>query len=252
MQPKSDVRLSYSAFECYNDCPFKFKKLYIERVREPNNKYAMYGSAFHELLDTLYSKEEFVSSKAVELWPKVFDKEAGKSAYSHISRGDKEEYKAKGFKDIKTWFKMAEQENILHPCLEHEVRLEGNFRESKLVGKVDLVINLKGGIGIIDWKTGASDRKNLMQLALYAVLYFKKSGNKVDWLVPFYTKTKEVVYQACDKEIIKEASQYFGSIYNKLEEDTEFLPTKNTNCFFCSFSKNGVCPLFKPRNEIVI
>ena len=53
----------------------------------------MYGSAFHELLDTLYSKEEFVSSKAVELWPKVFDKEAGKSAYSHISREDKEEYK---------------------------------------------------------------------------------------------------------------------------------------------------------------
>ena len=54
------------------------------------------------------------------------------------------------------------------------------------------------------------------------------------------------------EEIIKEASQYFGSIYNKLEEDTEFLPTKNTNCFFCSFSKNGVCPLFKPRNEVVI
>ena len=247
----SSIRLSFSAFEAYNECPFKFKKLYIERVREPSNKYALYGSAFHELLDTLYSSEDFLSSSALTLWPGIFDKEAGKKAYSHISKKEVEEYKAKGFKDIKTWFWMAENENILHPCLEREVRLEGNFRESTLVGKVDLVINLRGGIGIIDWKTGASDHKNLMQLALYAVLYFKKTGRKVDWLVPFYTKTKEVVYQPCDDSIVKEASEYFGKIYSDLSQDTEFLPRKNTNCFFCSFDKSGVCPLSK-RNEIVI
>ena len=244
-----NLRLSFSAFEAYQNCPFKFKKLYIERIREPSNKYAMYGTAFHELLDTLYSTEEFSSSKATSLWPTIFDKEANKKGYEHISKKDLQEQKNRGIKDIKVWFKMAEQERILHPCIEHEIKMEGNFKESVLAARVDLVLNIKGGIGIIDWKTGASDKKNLMQLALYAVLYTKKTGRKIDWLIPFYIKTKEIVYQPFDTNIIKRAGKYFGDLYKAIMEDKEFLPTTNKNCYFCSFSKNGVCPLYK-RNIV--
>lgn len=246
-----DVRLSFSAFETYAQCPFKFKKLYIEKVREPSNKYALYGSAFHTLIDTLYATQDFICSSALEQWPAIFKKEAEKSSYDHILQKDLREQETRGIRDIRTWFRMAEQERILHPCLEHEVKLEGNFKNSVLVARIDLVLNLKGGIGIIDWKTGNSDPKNLMQLALYAVLYYKKTGRKVDWLIPFYLKTKDVVYQPCDDAIIKQASSYFGETYNAMGADKEYLPKKSSMCYFCSFSRNGVCPLFK-RTQVEI
>ena len=246
-----DLRLSFSAFETYAQCPFKFKKLYIERVREPSNKYALFGSAFHNLIDQLYATEDFVCSSALEQWPAIFEKEAAKASYDHISQKDLQEQRTRGARDIKTWFKMAEQERILHPCIEHEVKLEGNFKQSVLAARIDLVLDVKGGLGIIDWKTGNADHKNLMQLALYAVLYFKKTGRKIDWLIPFYIKTKDVVYQPCDDAIIREAGQYFGDTYKALTTDTEFLPKKTQMCYFCSFSRNGVCPLFQ-RTQVEI
>lgn len=246
-----DVRLSFSAFETYAQCPLRFKKLYLERVREPSNKYALFGSAFHSLVEHLYETEDFVLSSALEQWPAIFNKEASKSGYDCVSQKDLREQEARGTKDIKTWFKMAEQAGVLHPCIEHEIKLEGNFKQSVLAARIDLVLNVRGGLGIIDWKTGNSDPKNLMQLALYAVLYYKKTGHKVDWLIPFYIKTKEVVFQACDDAIIKEAGIYFNNIYSALVADTEYLPKKGPICYFCSFSRNGQCPLFQ-RTQVEI
>lgn len=247
----TDIRLSFSAFEAYAQCPLRFKRLYIDRVKEPSNKYALFGSAFHNLVDKLYETQNFVLNSALELWPDIFNKEAQKAAYKHIGLKDLVEQSSKGTRDIKTWFKMAERERILHPCIEHEVKLEGNFKKSVLAAKIDLVLDVKGGLGIIDWKTGNSDPKNLMQLALYAVLYYKKTGRKVDWLIPFYVKTKDVVYQPCDDAIIGEASSYFGDLYRSITEDSEYLPKKGPNCYFCKFSKDGSCPLFK-TNQVEI
>jgi CRISPR/Cas system-associated exonuclease Cas4 (RecB family) len=240
-----DTRLSFSAFECYEGCPYRFKKLYIERVKEPSNKYGLYGTAFHDLLDTIYKTQNFVHDSAIKLWPAIFEKEAKKPRYSHILKKALEEQQHKGTKDLKTWFKMAEQERILRPCISTETKLEGTFMGSPLNGRTDLVTNVKGGIALVDWKTGASDEKNLMQLALYAVLYFKKEGVKIDWLVPFYIKTKEVVYQACNDDIIAKAGKFFGDLYNRMVNDTEYLPKKSDNCYFCSFRNSGECPLFR-------
>jgi CRISPR/Cas system-associated exonuclease Cas4 (RecB family) len=245
-------KISFSAFECYSQCPFKFKKLYIERITTPNNEYAMYGSAFHELLDTIYSTEQFLVEEMLKLWPAIFLKESSKNQYSHISSSKKRIQENRGVKDIRTWFKMAERERILRPCLEHEVVLNGSYRGLDLKAKVDLVIEIKGGVGIIDWKTGNADRKNLMQLALYATLYYKRTGRKVDWLIPFYTKTKDIIYQPCDKDIIEEAGNYFSTIYNRLMQDSKFEPTKNTMCYFCDFGKTGVCPLTARGTTICI
>jgi CRISPR/Cas system-associated exonuclease Cas4 (RecB family) len=139
---------------------------------------------------------------------------------------------------------MAKGAGILRPCLEHEVALTGTFKQHKLKAKVDLVIEMRGGVGIIDWKTGNADRKNLMQLALYAMLYTKKSGRKVDWIVPFYTKIRNVVYQPFDSAIIAEAGVYFRNTYEAMASATTFPAVKGPGCYFCDLSRDG-CPLSK-------
>lgn len=245
----SKFSLSFSAFECYDLCPFKFKKLYIDRVKTPNNEYAMFGTAFHNLLEYTYITQEFMMSSMVNAWKGIFDKESSKKDYEHIDLKRKKAQYNRGLKDIKVWFNLASQEGILRPCMEHEMLIEGKFKVHKLKAKIDLVMNIKGGVGLIDWKTGKPARKNLMQLVLYAILYEKKVGVKIDWIVLYYTKTNKVVYQKLDKDILKEAGKYFGELYNKIIRDTEFQAKDNDMCYFCEFQKNGECPLSRNNNS---
>ena len=235
-------RLSFSAFECYDQCPYKFKKQYIERVKTPNNKYAMFGSAFHNLIDEAYKNNQFLLNILLKQWPIIFEKESSRKEYNHIPSNIKKEQEERGYKDIKTWFKLVDGFGFLRPCIAHELSLKGKFKQLKLSARIDLVIDVKGGVGIIDWKTGTADRKNLMQLALYVALYYRRKGIKVKWLIPVYTKIKEVVFQECNKDIMKEASKYFNNIYDRLVVDKEFKPTKNSFCYFCGFRETD-CPL---------
>ena len=235
--------LSWSAFETYAQCPYRFKEIYLNRKREASNKYALFGCAIHELLDQIYEKSDFVMANALKSWLDVLTKMASKKEYDGVSRKSVTEMEDQGRTMIRKFFKLAEEESLLKPCVEHEVAMEGNYRECVLRAKVDLVTGIKGGLGIVDWKTGKPDPKNLMQLVLYAVLYMNKTGKKIDWIVPVYLKSKGIVYQALDKEIIAEATKYFRNIYLNLINDTVFLPHKNDFCYFCMFHNNGTCPL---------
>ena len=235
--------LSFSSLDSYSTCPFRWHKLYIEHKWEPASKYLLYGSAFHELLDKLYENEDFISLNALRLWPQVLDKEKLKKKYANITKKELLEVEANGRRDIAVFFELARRENILHPAIEHECALEGKYRQHTLKAKIDLVTAIRGGIGILDWKTGNSDRKSLMQLALYAVLYSKKTGRQVDWICPVYFRTNEMVYQAFDKEIQEEAGEFFSDIYEKFIKDTEYKPKLNRYCKTCSF--NNLCGAYK-------
>lgn len=227
--------LSYSSLDMYSTCPYRYRELYLRHKREPASKYLLYGSAFHELLDTIYLKENFASLFAFQLWPQILDKEMLKKKYSTITNKEMLEIESNGRRDIPIFFELARRENLLHPAIEHECALEGHYRQHILKAKIDLVTAIRGGIGILDWKTGKPDRKVLMQLALYAVLYSKKTGRTVDWICPVYFKTKEVVYQAFDKDIQEEAGEYFSKIYEEFVKDKCFLPKVNRYCNTCSF-----------------
>ena len=238
-----NFKLSFSSLDCYHTCPFRFRKLYIEHKREPASHHLFYGSAFHDLIDTLYKEEKFLSEYAFEIWPKLLDKEILKKKYSEITKEEFTKTKLRGEKDIMVFFSLVGSENLLKPAIEHECEVDGKYRQHILRAKIDLVTGVRGGIGILDWKTGQPDRKSLMQLALYATLYSKKTKKKIDWICPVYFRTKEVVYQPFDQEIQEEAGQYFSEIYEEFVADTKFAPKMNRYCKNCSFRK--ICGLHK-------
>lgn len=229
--------LSFSSLDVYSNCPFRYKKLYIEYKKEPANKYLLYGSAFHELLDNIYKEENFTSSFAFQLWPQILNKEVLKKKYSQITKKEISKIESNGRRDIEVFFELARREGLLRPVIEHEYELEGKYRQHILKAKIDLILGIGGGIGIIDWKTGNPDKKVLMQLALYAALYSKKTGKIIDWICPVYFRTKEIVYQSFDRNIQEEAGKFFSEIYEQFIKDKEFLPKVNKYCNNCSFQK---------------
>jgi CRISPR/Cas system-associated exonuclease Cas4 (RecB family) len=238
--------ISYSAFGTYTKCPHRYKKIYIDKRREPTNKYAFYGTVVHSIIDQLYADKIFIFDYAYTLVPDALAKEAKKTKNTFITKGELTEAKNKTIEALKTFFDLAKREGLLKPCIQHEYEITANYRTSKLRAKLDLIAEVKkGGVGILDWKTGSPDEDNILQLALYAVLYEKREKQVVSWLVPFYLKTKEVEYYEFDDRLKGKASKYFEDTYNALISDVKFEPIKTSYCFLCSFSKNGECPLFK-------
>ena len=236
--------LSYSAFELYQQCPFKYYQVYILKNREPANEYALYGVVIHSVLEQMYEKQEFTRTFALNLFSSLLDSESRKKNYKKLSQKILQDLEVRGREDLLAFFLLAEREDLFGPCISQEQMLTGKFRSCRLRAKLDLVRSIKGGIGILDWKTGKPDRKNLLQLALYAVLYTKLKKQRVDWLVLVYLKTCEIHYIPFDATITQEAGKYFGDIYNGLIQDTQFSPKKNKYCNYCSF-RHTACPLNK-------
>ena len=232
-----NFKLSFSSLDCYHTCPFRFKKLYIEHKWEAASHHLFYGSVFHDLIDNIYLEEKFTTESAYELWPKLLDKEILKKKYSEITKKEFTDCKLRGEKDILVFFNLVRRENLLKPAIEHECAIDGKYRQHIMRAKIDLVTGVRGGIGILDWKTGQPDKKTLMQLALYAALYSRKTKRQIDWICPVYFRTNEVVYQPFDEEIQEEAGKYFSEIYEEFINDTKFLPKINRYCKNCSFKK---------------
>src|SRR3972149_4861248 len=170
-------QFSWSAFELYQQCPFKFYQNYVLGKKEPSNIFALYGCAIHNLLDQLYKKEQFTLRYAYSVWENILLKEYKTEwkqyQYGHIPLKEVMYVKSQGFKQIDDFFELAIEENILKPAIFTEQTIKGNYGQHKIVAKIDIGINTKYGLTLLDWKTGKPDKKSFIQLVLYAAIYQK-------------------------------------------------------------------------------
>lgn len=231
------LQLSWSLLESYNQCPLKFYKKYILKEKEPTNIFALYGCAFHVLLNNLYENEKFISKYAYAIWNDVLQKEynlpSKKRQYCNLTQTQVDSIKFLGFQQIKYFFELATTESLLKPALFTEKEIKGSYRGHKLVCKIDLGLNTKRGRTLIDWKTGEPNPKDFYQLVLYASLAEKKLGKKIEAVALVYIKTKEMCYKELTEELRQEAGKYVGDIYNSMISDEKFEPKKNKYCKYC-------------------
>jgi CRISPR/Cas system-associated exonuclease Cas4 (RecB family) len=240
------MNLSWSAFESYETCPFKFYQKYVEGKKEATNIYALYGCALHVLLDNIYTTQKFNSRYVYSIWERTLQGEYKLSSkqeqYREITQEAVDKIKWMGFRDIKNFFELAIEENILIPAKATEQTIRGNYKNHKLVCKIDLEIELpKYGNTLLDWKSGKEDKNSFYQLTLYAALYQKKKNKQIDTIAPVYIKNKKIYYRKIDKELKKEVGEYISRIYDSIMTDKIFLPKKNAYCSTC-YLKN-ICKI---------
>jgi CRISPR/Cas system-associated exonuclease Cas4 (RecB family) len=238
------LTLSWSGFELYQQCPFKFYQKYALKKSEPTNIMAFYGIAFHVLLDIIYKKENFSSKYAYSIWKDVIQKEyisKNKGIYREITQDQVDKIHYLGFTHIKNFFQLASSENLLKPAVFTEQTLWGKYKNNKLVAKIDCGIQTKYGTTLLDWKSGKKDNKHIAQLVLYAALYQKKTETKIDAIASVYVKDKIICYREITQELKNKVGKYIGDIYNKIITDIEFKPKKNEYCKNCYLKKEKIC-----------
>lgn len=234
------MKVSYSKVGCYNDCPFKYKLRYIDRLEakfdeRPNNALVL-GTAVHEGI------ENRSVEKAIESY---------KSNYSIWNENNEIEVLK-----LQTILPRA-FEQIPEGEYEHKLNIPEEF-----VGYIDLLVKVGDNTyDMYDFKysNNASNYKKSGQLHVYKYYYERITGNTIRnmyyILIPKSTEmlTEDVSQHDLIDNITKTLSnadvkfipieydpqqlRYFFARKSILEKATVFEKRYTTMCKYCEFNK---------------
>jgi hypothetical protein len=214
---------SFSRWETYVLCPFKFKCKFMDKLPTPQTPSMARGNQVHLDLKSYVTGETQTMPDVVVLpfqrtlvdQIRAFDDKLVEQQW-----GFDHNWRETGWFDrgpVKTWFR-----SILDVALLYE----------------DLVAE------VIDWKTGKVYGENAEQMELFALSLmckFKPATHVITRLVYLDAKAEQIAeYPAADKEALQAKwERKVEPMFN----DRDFIPRPNDKCRFCDFSKSkgGPC-----------
>ncbi|MBU1102786.1 PD-(D/E)XK nuclease family protein [Patescibacteria group bacterium] len=251
------MRLSYSALETFKQCPLKFKFQYVERIKTPKSKEALFGTLIHKALKVLHepglvvpTEEELLKFFADNWDGSVYqDEQLAVLAF------------AQGIKILKDYYAKN------YPAQFNVVALETSFEAPikigddlhLVTGKIDRIDKTPENLfEVIDYKTtkkmpSQETVDKDLQLSVYHLgmanrwpsivnekrpvkvsLYYLKHGEKLSSLrnVENLEATKE--------NIIRDIEQI-----EQTHKAGKFDPRPNALCDWCEFQRN--CPFFRHK-----
>ncbi len=249
------VLYSHSRISCFEQCPFRFKLRYIERIRPEIEQTveAFLGSVVHGVLEKLYKDLRFQKMNSLEEIIAHYHSEWERNWNPAILVVRKdyapENYRKMGEKFITDYYnshKPFDQSKTVG--LEQRVVIDLNSDgKYKLQGFIDrLSISADGTYEIHDYKTNSSlPMKEYLeedrQLALYALAVRKSFPNadKVKLVWHFLTFNQDVEIEKTDEELEKLRLSVISDI-DRIKSAKEY-PTKRSQlCDWCEF--RSMCP----------
>jgi len=252
------MRISYSGLETFSNCPAKYKFQYIDRIKAPKSKDAIFGTLIHECLRMFHDPSQTTSFSEEELL-KYFTEKWN----SEIYQDKQEEAFAfhQGIEILKKYY--LQNQNISFNIVNLEVLFkipiqgENNEELHQVTGRIDRIDKLDGEAGtfeIIDYKTTKKMPSQEMidknfQLSIYYLgvinqwPYLQKENRPVK-LSLYYLRHGEKLSTHQNKEQIKETKERILSLINQIKE-SNFGPISNPLCDWCQYQP--YCPLFKHK-----
>ncbi len=258
MQQKKSKIYSHSRLSTFEQCPFRFKLRYIDRIKPEIEKSieAHLGSAVHATLEWLYNQvmekriptlDEIINYYAVE-W---------QDSYSNDTLIVKKELSAKDYFNKGVQF-LLDYYTKHAPFTDNTIETEkkilidlDNEGEYRLQGFIDRLVHNPetGEYEIHDYKTAnnlplkekvEADR----QLALYSIAIKENFGyDKEVVLVWHYLAHNQKICSRRTNEQLAQLKQETLELIKKIESSTEF-PTKTSQlCDWCEYKT--MCPEFR-------
>lgn len=253
--------VSYSALKVFNDCPFKYKLTYVDKIQGfKGNEYTAFGTALHEacekkLLDNTVEEIEWFRNKFQEEIKTIFSdrepdqkllnemKEQGESLVPLVIPALQEKFG--NFSILNT------EEELLQSLMEIN-KSDINFK-----GYIDLILKTEDGkIHIIDWKTCSwgwdmekkSDAMTSYQLTLYKYFYGLKHNIDPKNIETHFGLLKRTAKK--DKVELfrvtsgpKKTQNAINALNNFVHNiEKQFFPKNKLNCEYCEFRKTIHCP----------
>ena len=148
------MRISYSALETFNTCPAQYKFQYIERIKVPKSKEAVFGSLIHETLKMFHEPTRLSPISEDELL-KYFTQKWDPSVYQ--DRQEEAFAFHQGIDLLKRYYQA--NQGLTFNIVDLETAFEAPILDGRelhqITGKIDRIDKLEDGtFEVIDYKTG--------------------------------------------------------------------------------------------------
>jgi putative RecB family exonuclease len=277
-QVSSGSPLSYSSVRTYQECPQRWKFLYIDRLSETPRGYFSFGRSVHSVLESMLrplvepasrrvipgrtqktldayrptNGEELSEGRlpSVSELLKLYDAAWVRDGYT--STEEESRYKMLGA-DLLLRYRAALEEERPHP-IAVEPHLEATWDGIPIHGYIDRIDRGKGGgLEILDYKTSRElseeDARDSDQLSIYQVLVERNYPDPVEGLTLFHLRSlKPLRVAPRGRSAIETLYDRVGTVSDGIRAQA-FEPTPGRQCTRCEFKP--LCPEFRevPADE---
>ncbi len=247
---------SHSRLSAYENCPLKYKYLYIDRLdRDRRNSIESFlGTVVHHTMEKLYTDLNHEKLSTLEELTEFYDREWVKGWSDDILIVRKEytadHYRLIGQRCVKDYYQQYHPFNQSRTLgIERQifVKLPDN---RQLTGYIDrLAQHVDGTYEIHDYKTsnslpGQSYLDHDRQLALYQIGIQQefRDAARVRLVWHYLAFNKSLTSERDDDQLV-ELGQRTVELIREIEAATEFPARKSALCSWCEFQ--DICPLWK-------
>lgn len=250
------MRLSYSSYDSYRNCPLKYKYQNIDKLKEPKSAEQAFGSLMHTVLEYIH-KPKFSQpnlEQALDLFATKFNE------ITPLFKEEIDERTAftQGVEIIQRYFKTNDPASIVIVGLETRFAIELEDPKSQEIhivsGIIDRIDKTDEGYEIVDYKTGRKmpsqkDVDENMQLSIYTRAFLKRypkeENNLQNISVSLYFLRHGVkLTSSRTKEELKEVDEKFLEVIHDIEAQ-KFDPRVSPLCDYCGFQK--ICPMWRHK-----
>ena len=248
------MRLSYSALETFRTCPLQFKLQFIDKIKVPKSKEAIFGSIIHETLRMFHEpahpyplSEDDLLKYFTQKWdPSVYEDRREEAFAFH-----------EGIQILKNYYAQnkGKQLNIvsLETPFDAPILYKGELHQ--ITGIIDRIDKLPdGNFEIIDYKTSRKmpAQKSVdehLQLSVYHLGIVNRwpsleKENRPVKLTLYFLKHGEQLSTIKTAEQLNETKLKILDIIEQIKK-SDFKPKPNPLCDWCSYQQ--YCPLFKHK-----
>lgn len=248
------MRISYSAFDSFQNCSLKYKFQNIDKLKEPKSKEAVFGTLIHGTLNYVHTPS--LNPPKLEDALDYFSKNWN----SDVFENELEERNAfsMGVSMVQDYYKKN------NPAEANIVDLESRFAieitdpqkgaNHIISGIIDRIDKTEDGYEIIDYKTTKkmpSQEKvdNDLQLSVYLNAFLARYPKEIDRLDKvtvslYYLKHGVKLSSTRTLEQLEHAKQLFLDVISEIEKG-KFEPNVTPLCDWCGFQK--YCPMWKHK-----
>jgi RecB family exonuclease len=243
--PKDDLRLSASAIESYQSCGLRFKLERFWRLPGDTPAHMLYGNAMHVVMKAYYDGVRAGRRPALDSLLASF---ADSMAEATIEdEHQRTLFVAQGRKQLSNFY--AAREGTPEPrVIAVEEWVEFESEGVKVVGRIDRMDAVDGGVHICDYKTGNSkDQKKAddsLQLGIYA-LAATRQGHTVASLSFHNLENDTVVTTERTRKDLLAVEEKVAEVAQNIRAGV-FEPAKNPyTCHGCAY--RAICPAHEQK-----
>jgi putative RecB family exonuclease len=250
MDKNTEFHLSFSRIAVYENCPMRYKFIYVDKLSTIPRSYFSFGSTIHKVLEIFYHPEKnFIKKKRppLEYLMELLDEH-------WISEGYKGSEEERARKEAAEILKKIYRENIFgfSPAYEVEKNFSFNLSNFKVIGRIDRIDKIGDYYKIIDYKTNRILPRFFKEIDLLQPIIYYIAGKEALHLpniktvsLLFVRYNKEISFNLTDN-LIEKGKEKIVQTGQKILNN-EFAPKVGKNCSTCEF--RDICPAFK-ENEL--